>query len=108
MRLALVLAASVILSPIATQQGDATRRSADTTRAQRTDTATRAARPARQLSAEELRLARRDSVLDALWPVKGPEPLPGAILPEKRTVAYYGNPPKYPRNNLPPLRFLRA
>ncbi len=26
------------------------------------------------------------------WPVKGPEPLPGAILPHKRIVAYYGNP----------------
>jgi hypothetical protein len=26
------------------------------------------------------------------WPVKGPEPLPGAILPQKRIVAYYGNP----------------
>lgn len=27
-----------------------------------------------------------------VWPVKGPEPLPGAILPGKRIVAYYGNP----------------
>ncbi|MBX6364703.1 MAG: hypothetical protein IRZ00_12615 [Gemmatimonadetes bacterium] len=26
------------------------------------------------------------------WPIKGPEPLPGAILPAKRIVAYYGNP----------------
>jgi hypothetical protein len=26
------------------------------------------------------------------WPVKGPAPLPGAILPHKRIVAYYGNP----------------
>ena len=26
------------------------------------------------------------------WPVKGPSPLPGAILPHKRIVAYYGNP----------------
>jgi hypothetical protein len=26
------------------------------------------------------------------WPVKGPEPLPGAILPSRRIVAYYGNP----------------
>lgn len=25
------------------------------------------------------------------WPVKGPYPLPGAILPFKRVVAYYGN-----------------
>jgi hypothetical protein len=33
-----------------------------------------------------------DSALDALWPVKGPEPLPGSILPAKRIVAFYGNP----------------
>ena len=26
------------------------------------------------------------------WPVKCPEPLPGAVLPKKRIVAYYGNP----------------
>ena len=26
------------------------------------------------------------------WPVKGPAPLPGAVLPAKRIVAYYGNP----------------
>jgi hypothetical protein len=28
----------------------------------------------------------------SLWPVKGPDPLPGSILPAKRIVAYYGNP----------------
>jgi hypothetical protein len=27
----------------------------------------------------------------ARWPVKGPAPLPGALLPEHRIVAYYGN-----------------
>ena len=27
-----------------------------------------------------------------VWPVKGPEPLPGSILPAKRIVAFYGNP----------------
>lgn len=26
------------------------------------------------------------------WPVNGPDPLPGAILPSKRIVAFYGNP----------------
>lgn len=26
------------------------------------------------------------------WPVKGPAPLPGSILPAKRILAYYGNP----------------
>jgi hypothetical protein len=32
------------------------------------------------------------SNLDSLWPVKGPAPLPGSILPAKRVIAYYGNP----------------
>lgn len=36
--------------------------------------------------------ARRDSILDAMWPVKGPDPLPGSLLPHKRIVAFYGNP----------------
>lgn len=26
------------------------------------------------------------------WPVPGPEPLPGSLIPKKRIVAYYGNP----------------
>jgi hypothetical protein len=26
------------------------------------------------------------------WPVDGPDPLPGSILPQKRIVAFYGNP----------------
>jgi hypothetical protein len=26
------------------------------------------------------------------WPVKGPAPLPGSILPNRRIIAYYGNP----------------
>ncbi len=39
-------------------------------------------------------MAYRDagSDLDSLWPVKGPAPLPGSILPGKRIIAYYGNP----------------
>lgn len=43
-------------------------------------------------TAEEIARARRDSILNSKWPVKGPEPLPGAILPAKRIIAYYGNP----------------
>ena len=34
----------------------------------------------------------RAGMKDTRWPVKGPEPLPGSILPAKRIVAYYGNP----------------
>jgi hypothetical protein len=29
---------------------------------------------------------------EARWPVKGPNPLPGALLPDHLIVAYYGNP----------------
>jgi hypothetical protein len=54
-----------------------------------------APRPAAGESAAA-RKARADSVKQAeaakLWPVKGPAPLPGSILPKRRIVAYYGNP----------------
>ena len=36
--------------------------------------------------------AKLDSIYNLRWPVKGPEPLPGSILPGKRIIAYYGNP----------------
>jgi hypothetical protein len=34
----------------------------------------------------------RYGMKDKRWPVPGPAPLPGSILPAKRIVAYYGNP----------------
>src|SRR4051794_16816865 len=34
----------------------------------------------------------RSGMRDKRWPVPGPAPLPGSILPSKRIVAYYGNP----------------
>jgi hypothetical protein len=37
-------------------------------------------------------MTKGDSALDRLWPVKMPPPLPGALLPANRIVAYYGNP----------------
>ncbi|MFN9213669.1 MAG: hypothetical protein ACK6DK_03710 [Gemmatimonadota bacterium] len=39
-------------------------------------------------------LAYKDmgSDLDSLWPPKMPAPLPGAILPNRRVIAFYGNP----------------
>jgi hypothetical protein len=48
------------------------------------------------------------------WPVKGPNPLPGSILPSNRIVAYYGNPlsrlmgalGEYPKEDM--LRRLRT
>jgi hypothetical protein len=39
------------------------------------------------LAGEDPEYAKRQG-----WPVQGPPPLPGAILPHKRIVAYYGNP----------------
>lgn len=37
-------------------------------------------------------MTKPDSVLDKLWPVKMPAPLPGAIFPNNRVIAFYGNP----------------
>jgi hypothetical protein len=59
------------------------------------DTARRRARPAvLGPRSGDRHPAFRDagSPLDSLWPVKGPAPLPGSILPAKRIIAYYGNP----------------
>jgi hypothetical protein len=42
-------------------------------------------------NADSVAQAREDSILDAMWPVKTADQLPGAILPAKRIVAYYGN-----------------
>lgn len=36
--------------------------------------------------------AIRSGMKDTRWPVNGPAPLPGSILPNRRIVAYYGNP----------------
>jgi hypothetical protein len=44
---------------------------------------------ARRTGAAAARTSRRAA---PVWPVPGPEPLPGSILPAKRIVAYYGNP----------------
>jgi len=63
-------------------QSTATRKSSDT-----------AAKPAKKTWTG----GRNGFVVDSaeaasLWPVKGPEPLPGAVVPSKRIVAYYWNP----------------
>ena len=53
------------------------------TRAKRTVHPAAPARPAQE---------RRPVVAQPIWPVPGPAPLPGSILPEHRIVAFYGNP----------------
>jgi len=74
-------------SPTA-RKGTASKRTASKAGKARKRPTQRAARPA----------AARDSAAavkpkrPAGWPVKGPAPLPGSILPGKRIVAYYGNP----------------
>lgn len=73
-RLALVLAQFLSVSPIGTQVPDSV------------------PKVTRPMTAEARWLVRRDSVLDLKWPVKGPDTLPGSILPHKRIIAYYGNP----------------
>jgi len=55
-------------------------------------TTSHAAHGAHPMSRHRLRAAYPDSVLETMWPVKGPAPLPGALLPGNRIVAYYGNP----------------
>ena len=52
--------------------------------------ATARKKPARKPAVRERKyeLSPADS---ALWPVKGPDPLPGSLLPEHRIVAFYGN-----------------
>src|SRR5262249_26303903 len=53
--------------------------------------------PAKKKSTKAARVA--DSTVKAkpkapepIWPVASPDPLPGALLPAKRIVAFYGNP----------------
>jgi hypothetical protein len=74
--------ALVLLSPrawAATTQDTSTRRdSAQSKQKQSQSKGTTAAKPAPKPK--------------PVWPVNGPAPLPGSILPHKRIVAYYGNP----------------
>ncbi len=50
--------------------------------------------PAKRPKAQQQDTTRveRPATPRPVWPVKGPDPLPGSILPNKRIIAYYGNP----------------
>ncbi len=87
MMIPLLLAFAAAEPRMALQQSrpDSTRR--DTTR--RNTARAGASKAPRQPT--ENPAARRDSILNAMWPVKGPEPRPGSILPHKRVIAFYGN-----------------
>ncbi|HEX6135183.1 MAG TPA: hypothetical protein VFZ24_14540 [Longimicrobiales bacterium] len=49
--------------------------------------------PAAQATGPRYRAGEDPAFAEAMgWPVEGPEPATGAILPDRRIVAYYGNP----------------
>jgi len=52
----------------------------------------RAKKPRTAVHAAADTTAPKKPARPAGWPVKGPAPLPGSILPAKRIVAFYGNP----------------
>ena len=87
----LAFAAGLLAGPARAQD---TTRKADTVAhtAARADTAKpRAKKSRRRARSDSLRVAKR-AVEEPVWPVKGPDPLPGSVLPAKRIVAFYGNP----------------
>lgn len=80
--IALIAAVSVLASA----------RSASTAPIQDTSTRPQATAPSGQGGQNGAAKASPPARPKPVWPVKGPEPLPGSILPAKRIVAYYGNP----------------
>jgi hypothetical protein len=72
-------------------------------RAKRMKKGPQAPKKPKYLAGEDPEFAKRYG-----WPVKYPQPLPGSILPDKRIVAYYGNPlskqmgvlGKYPKDEM--------
>jgi len=66
----------------------------DTTRAPRPDSATADSSTATAIPPATVKkpVATRPPRPAPVWPVKGPMPLPGSILPHSRIVAFYGNP----------------
>jgi hypothetical protein len=86
-----VVATDTALAPVDSTAIDSTA-AADSARLAATDSSTSAdsasAKPAVKYRAgEDPAFAEKMG-----WPVKAPTPLPGAIVPAKRIVAYYGNP----------------
>jgi hypothetical protein len=57
-----------------------------------TPTAEQSAKPAPTPKIKYRAGENPEFALKSGWPVNGPEPLPGAILPNKRILAFYGNP----------------
>ena len=76
-----LMVAAVVPHAIAQQTGTKSK-TTSTTKSKSTSTAKTGVEPQ----------AKPKVVEPPLWPVNSPTPLPGAILPAKRIVAYYGNP----------------
>jgi hypothetical protein len=64
----------------------------DTTRVPRPDSATADSSATATAPVAKRPVATRPPKPPPVWPVKGPLPLPGSILPNTRIVAFYGNP----------------
>jgi hypothetical protein len=88
-RIALAAALAVCVGARSLAAQDTTRIPRDTAR----DTATAKSSPGTAGAATVRKpAATRPPRPAPVWPVKGPEALPGSVLPEKRIVAFYGNP----------------
>ncbi|MEJ7813505.1 MAG: hypothetical protein WKG32_24065 [Gemmatimonadaceae bacterium] len=87
-------------SALGAQDTARARTRADTAR--RGDSAGAAKRPVRKVTSAKRKTGTASSAAAAkppatpkptpVWPVPGPAPLPGSILPARRVVAFYGNP----------------
>jgi hypothetical protein len=90
----MMLALAATSVPVVAQQDSTARDSAraaaqrDSAAARRTSSTAKNAKQTRPDSTKPARPARPKPE----WPVKGPVPAPGSLLPNKRIVAYYGNP----------------
>lgn len=105
-RLSFVFAAALLFAALPATAQDSTR-TADSTAKSDTSVATSAATDSVRAAAQDSATAQPGAntapkrtakpatppkPAGPVWPVKGPEPLPGSILPTHRIVAFYGNP----------------
>ncbi len=90
----LLIPAGVVAQPTRAAQAAAQQAQSTQPAAAATDTAKPRVSGTLGSKSGDRHLAYRDngSDLDSLWPPKMPAQLPGAILPNKRIIAFYGNP----------------
>ena len=85
----LVAAAALVAHSVGAAQDTTRRPDQDSARAR--DTSARAGAPERPTSKKRPASAAAPAP-EPVWPVEGPPPLPGSILPDRRIIAFYGNP----------------